>query len=408
MHILDIIIPTYNNYSFLRPCLESLLVTMGSTEIVKIYVINNGDPRSCEFINHPCIEVVNTGENKGWEGGLVEGLSRSTAPYVLFLNDDTFFPLSSLGWAQALIQNFKYEGVGAVGPSSNVVMGEQSVFAHSPGVRMVVPYLIGFCMMVSREALDKAGGIDQSLPGGDDLDLSIRLRLAGYSLITDKGVFVYHHGFKTGNRLYGDHSVSGGWNSVEHTEKINHALITKHGYRNWASLWLSNKKAAFTELSDIEGDIVKSFVLGETVLDIGCGPRKTVSRAIGIDMIPAGQPIPTLDGEVSVADVVHDISRNLPFVAGFADTIIARHILEHLIDPIKALNDWTTVLKPGGRLILALPDEDKFKTMVVNPEHVHAYTKRSAKNLLLSFGLKVTHCEDSGNGISFIIVGDKP
>ena len=79
--------------------------------------------------------------------------------------------------------------------------------------------------MLSREALDKAGGVDDSLPNhGDDIDFSIRLRQQGYKLLMDRNVFVFHHGFKTGERLHGAY-----WNSMEMQDKTNHSLIRKHG-----------------------------------------------------------------------------------------------------------------------------------------------------------------------------------
>ncbi len=109
----------------------------------------------------------------------------------------------------------------------------QNIFATVPFRVYAARFLIGFCVLVRRSVLDKVGGIDNSLPGGDDLDLSMRLRSAGYKLIVDRDVFVFHHGFKTGNRVYGDVNEPGGWNSYEFLEKTNFALIRKHGFKAW-------------------------------------------------------------------------------------------------------------------------------------------------------------------------------
>jgi SAM-dependent methyltransferase len=38
------------------------------------------------------------------------------------------------------------------------------------------------------------------------------------------------------------------------------------------------------------------------------------------------------------------------------DFLYASHLLEHLHDPRKALIDWMTLLKPGGRIICIIPD----------------------------------------------------
>jgi glycosyltransferase involved in cell wall biosynthesis len=40
------------------------------------------------------------------------------------------------------------------------------------------------------------------------------------------------------------------------------------------------------------------------------------------------------------------------------DFIINAHVMEHLINPIKALNEWKRVIKPGGHFYLIVPDKN--------------------------------------------------
>ena len=40
------------------------------------------------------------------------------------------------------------------------------------------------------------------------------------------------------------------------------------------------------------------------------------------------------------------------------DFILSCHSLEHVANPLKALEEWSRVLKPGGKLILVLPDKN--------------------------------------------------
>jgi GT2 family glycosyltransferase len=190
-----------------------------------------------EELSNPNIKVLQQTENRGWEGGLVEGLKVSDSPYVIFMNDDTFVPPHQRDWLMKLLDNFNEPDVAAVGPSSNVVMGNQNIFIPIKEYLMRSKFLIGFCVAVRRSDLDAAGGIDESLPGGDDLDLSIRLRDLGKRLLIDRDVFIYHHGFKTGERVEGGPSQDGGWNSISKIEKTNHALINKHGLIKFLDLW---------------------------------------------------------------------------------------------------------------------------------------------------------------------------
>lgn len=406
---ITILIPTYNNFEYLHPCLSSILY--GSPKgLFRVIVVNNGHQDSCSWISKESgVEVLNTGENYGWEGGLKEGLKHTDSPFIIFMNDDTFVPPNQRYWMQNLIQHFRHDSVGAVGPSSNVVMGRQNIFHRSDETRFVSSYLIGFCLMVRREALEKAGGIDDSLPGGDDIDLSIRLQDAGYKLLVDKEVFIYHHGFKTGTRVHGDHTQAGGWNSIQFTEATNLALIKKHGFKKWFECLydIRAKQESTPIVKDIEGDMIRELIIGDKVLDLGCGGNKTVPHAVGVDMIPKGEVIDTLSNTISQADIVADITQALPFEPESYDTIIARHILEHVIDPIEVLTQWKKVLKSGGQLVIAVPDETIIRSIPMNIEHVHAYTPLSLTNIVKSVGLTVKEVKGTGNNISFILVAEK-
>ncbi len=410
MHALDIIIPTFNNYEYLLPCLQSILRNKTSEGLFHIYVVNNGHKNSCDWVNNKDITVFNIESNLGWEGALKYALEKTSAPYVMFLNDDILIPPTSMMWINQMLQHFISDEVGAVGPSSNVVMGLQNIFNQTELNVFTAKYLIGFCFMARREAIVKAGGIDDSLPGGDDLDLSIRLRDAKYKLIIDKNVFVYHHGFKTGTRVNGDAQKMNGWNSFVMTEKTNHALIRKHGFKKW---WDCIKggfelpSITQTPTHDSEGDVIRKHIIGDKILDLGCGGNKTVPHAIGVDMIAKNEFIETLVNTVSSADVNADITKPLPFEEGSIDTIIARHIVEHLMDSVTILGRWRTLLKKKGRLIIAVPNNAIHKSIPMNIEHVHGFDPVSMKSLLEVCGFKVIEQLDGGNTISFITVAEK-
>lgn len=40
------------------------------------------------------------------------------------------------------------------------------------------------------------------------------------------------------------------------------------------------------------------------------------------------------------------------------DFVLSSHVLEHIANPIKALKEWTRVLRPGGTLLLVVPHKD--------------------------------------------------
>jgi 2-polyprenyl-3-methyl-5-hydroxy-6-metoxy-1,4-benzoquinol methylase len=87
-----------------------------------------------------------------------------------------------------------------------------------------------------------------------------------------------------------------------------------------------------------------------------------------------------------------------------ADTLIFADVLEHVIDPEKALNFFVSNnLKSEGNVIISLPNIanwqvrlrllfgkfDYTKTGIMDETHLHFYTYKSAKKLAQSAGLEV-------------------
>lgn len=225
----DILIPSFNNREYLEPCLASIKRwTYGPA--YHVWVINNGALGTCKWAEALGVNVLESGANLGWTGALALGLDHSDCEHVCFLNDDTLIPPSSRHWLATMLRHFDTERVGAVGPATNVCIGSQSIFDNAAPLTATVPYLVGFCLLLSRSVLDDVGGVDASLPGGDDMDLSIRLRKNNFLLLADKRVFIYHHGFVTGQKVYGRPTAPGGWNSPQYGRMVHDALLRKHGH----------------------------------------------------------------------------------------------------------------------------------------------------------------------------------
>lgn len=409
MRPIDIIIPTWNNPEFLNPCVVSIIKTGVLADMARLIIVNNGKQDLSEFTAHPQIIEVNKGKNLGWEGGLKAGLEVSTAPFVVFQNDDTFLPTTSGMFYARLLSNFMNDNVAAVGPSTTVAAGMQSIYhPMAPRTRTEAAYLIFFTVMVRRAHLDEVGGIDDTLPGGDDFDLSMRLRAAGKHIVIDPHAFIIHHGFKTGTRVRGDHTMKGGWNSIEMSERTNQALIRKHGFRRFIKTLTGLKYTADAPGPDLEADTILSFVEGGgSILELGCGGTKTIPNATGVDRVPNGAAIPNVPGMVSVADVVADVEKDLPFEPESQDVVIARHVLEHCLDSVGTLNKWKRVIRPGGKLVVAVPDERVTTGIPLNPEHVHAFSPESLKSLLEACGFREVKNQACGNGTSFVGVYER-
>lgn len=406
---IDFIIPTFSNPQYLVPCVKSVLMNSSLKDFIRLIIVNNGPKEDESWIpKTDFCRVVTPGKNLGWEGGLKLGLEHSDAEYVCFMNDDVFLPLSSHYWLNFILPCFDDPKVAAVGPATNVCMGAQNIFYGPQAVRSEVPYLIGFCVFNRRKYLDEVGGVDTELPGGDDLDLSIRYRKAGYKMVICRTAFIYHHGFKTGERLKGGPDRPMGWNSRDSTDRTNQALIRKHGFKWFMSLWGQGNvpQTDFYGEVNAEGKLSAKYVIGEKVVELGCGAEKTVANSIGVDRVAKGELIPNLHGLKSVADVKADVTA-LPFRDGEFDTVISRHILEHCVDSVLAVSEWTRILRLGGRMIVALPDSRMGNTILLNPEHKHEYSPAALENFMRLFGMKKIGHEENYNGSSFISVFEK-
>lgn len=387
------IIPTYNNPEQSMACIVSLIESGFTFHHGKIVVVNNGDGQ----LQYPNSITLNVNKNIGWERALMVGLSECDTEYVLFMNDDTYIPVSSRAWMIYLTEILDHDQtVGAVGPTSNVVRSWQNIFSNIPHNMIEVEYLIGFCMLIRKSVLDEVGGIDQTLPGGDDLDLSIRIKDAGYKLVIDRKAFVYHHGFGTGVRMYGDHTKENGWNSQEMMDKTNMALIRKHGlYRWWTMMRNIYKGYSDKYYEDIEGQLIKRIVGNgdRRIIELGCGNVRTIPKSVCVDKF-----------NDKVADMMLDVSEKLPFNDGEFDILIGRHILEHLENPKEAFTEWSRVLSKKGKMVLALP---YFKWFDVDPTHKVKLELKEIINYFKDTGFTNINSYDSGNYISFVVEGQK-
>lgn len=403
----SIIVPTWNNPEYLNPCIDSIIATGALRGFCELIIVNNGSQPIKDYVKgHDNIKVLEPGQNLGWERGLEYGIKEAQGDFFCFQNDDTMIPKACQKFYENLLWPFNDKSVAAVGPATTVAAGWHSVFQKNPLQMMIeVTFLIFFTVMIRKSDFLEAGGIDTSAPGGDDLDLSIRLRKIGKKLLVNPDTFIIHHAFKTGTRVRGESNVAGGWNSKEMSDRTNQWLIQKHGFKTFMET-MRGMQYQWTEPVDQEGLCVAELVRGSKVVELGCGFRKTVPQAIGVDQAANGES-PSNIGGASVADIQADVSKALPIDDLSVDTVIARHILEHMIDPVETLRHWNRIIKLGGRLIIAVPDHDIRNTIPLNPEHVHGYTPDSLVNLLSVCGFKQVDFRDPQNNISFVMSFEK-
>ncbi len=402
MKTVDILIPTYNQPEHLGITLYSLVQWTRSA--FKIYVIDNSEDGYAQGIVdqvHDDITVLRPGGNLGWMGGINYGMVHTYSEFVLMLNDDVKILNGDHLWLQRLLKPFVDPVMGITVPCSNFVMGMQHFLNVLPGNLSITSCVSGVCLLTRRDILESVGGLDSDLPGGDDIDFSIRVRKAGYQIGIRSDVFIYHFGSLTGKSMYGKE-----WNSHNYSDAVNKAIIDKHGLTEYliaTSFMIPHDQIPpMKEEVDWEAETMLKYCQGKGV-DVGCGNRK-IPDAVGVDIIPKGERGKggSQLGEKSQADVTVADTK-LPFTDGMFDYVHARHVIEHIVDPLAALKEWVRVLKPGGKLIMAVPDEEVVDGLPLDPTHKHTFTSGSLRNLLgMVTPFKLV--EEKKSDISFVMV----
>ena len=104
---------------------------------------------------------------------------------------------------------------------------------------------------------------------------------------------------------------------------------------------------------------------GGRALDVGCGVGRLVARlarrgcpTIGIDIIRRDlrTALRHFGGPETAVSFIQGDGGRLPFSDASFDFVTCTETLEHVADPALALRELTRVLKPGGRLLVSVPD----------------------------------------------------
>jgi methionine biosynthesis protein MetW len=147
------------------------------------------------------------------------------------------------------------------------------------------------------------------------------------------------------------------------------------------------------------------------VLDLGCSTgwlagalkERGEVEVVGIEREPAYAAIAEKRCDRVVVGDVEDVPPDL----GRFDCLVAADVLEHLVDPWRALEAYVRLLDPGCRAIVSLPNAAHWTTFAAlargswprRPEGIHDathlrwFTLRDAVELCDGAGLRVEHVE---------------
>lgn len=133
-----------------------------------------------------------------------------------------------------------------------------------------------------------------------------------------------------------------------------------------------SSKAVIRRLQDSR--FATRYFVGDGI-DIGSGPDPLSQYEELFPLMRSCRAWDLADGDAQILASV-----------GYAslDFVHSSHCLEHMRDPREAMYHWLRVLKPGGHLIVTIPDEDLYEQGVFpstwNSDHKWTFTMHKSKS----------------------------
>jgi GT2 family glycosyltransferase len=217
----SIILPVYNGQSYVRHCLDSIYHSPVGLSFEVIVVDQNSQDGTREMLRalaatHANFHLLENATNVGFARAINQGAAIAQGEFLAVANSDLIF---TPGWLDHLVAAMRQAPqLAVVSPVTNYVgegpqldLEAQEVtpetaasyaqrIAGRPGLQPVVDRLVFFCVLLRRSVFDFLGGVCDyafGLGNYEDDDFCLRARMAGFTLATVPGAFVFHYGSRT-------------------------------------------------------------------------------------------------------------------------------------------------------------------------------------------------------------------
>lgn len=212
---LSIVIVNYNVEHFLHQCLRSVYRAIGEMDAEVWVVDNHSADGSVEMVRkaYPDVKLIANHDNPGYAKANNQAMRQSLGEYILLLNPDTILSEENLSKSISIMDSNPQvgsmgcrmiDGTGEYLPESKrglptpwvafyKIFGLANIFPRSSKYaryylghlsdreNQIVDVHCGAWMLMRKEALDKAGLLDETFfMYGEDIDLSYRIQKAGY------------------------------------------------------------------------------------------------------------------------------------------------------------------------------------------------------------------------------------
>ncbi|RDH77708.1 glycosyltransferase family 2 protein [Mycolicibacterium moriokaense] len=221
--LVDVVIVTYGRADLVRNTLHTL-VTSSPAGVLRVTVVDNNSPDETPDVvatEFPQVRLIRRTDNPGFAVSNNQALALTTAPFILLLNPDSQASWSTI---EHLMAQLKIDA--SIGMIGCRLLLENGSFDHAAKRRIPTPFqallyfsspilgrkvsnyvandvsetsvgdvdsLNGAFMLVTRQALNGVGGLDESYwMYAEDLDWCVRFRDAGWRVVYDGRVTALH------------------------------------------------------------------------------------------------------------------------------------------------------------------------------------------------------------------------
>ncbi len=360
----SIIILTYNNLEYTKLCIESVRKFTPEGSYETIVVDNCSSDGTAEWLREqPDIRLIANQRNEGFPAGCNQGIRAAEAGNdILLLNNDT---IVTPQWLDALRTClYSSPSIGAAGPVTNFCSNGQAIQTKFGDITEMLDFaaqfnasqrpeyecrqkLVGFCLLMKREAVDQIGLLDERFTPGnyEDDDYSYRIQEAGYRLLLCHSVFIYHFGSLSFHK------------DIQAYQR--HLLVNE---KKFEEKWGFNPRYSTYIRADVIRMIDNAPEDPIRVLEIGCACGATLLRIkheyknaelYGIELNSASAKVASQYCIVKSEDIEQS---HLSFEENFFDYILFADVLEHLYDPLKVLATMKRYLKKDGHIVASIPN----------------------------------------------------
>jgi GT2 family glycosyltransferase/glycosyltransferase involved in cell wall biosynthesis len=228
----SIIIPVLNKLEFTRQCLDRIWRNSGDAISYEVIVVDNASTdgtadwfADVSLFPKP-VQYQRNSSNLGFAEGNNAGARLSQGRHLLFLNNDT---LVQPGWLSGMLRvRRSHASVGVVGikqlfPYTNTIYHTGIVFTAEGRPEHLYPHLdaslpqvnkereyqavTGACLLIDRSLFDECGGFDKAYHNGyEDIDLCMKVRQRGRTIMCCTTACIYHYGQISEGRTADDDS----------------------------------------------------------------------------------------------------------------------------------------------------------------------------------------------------------